>query len=700
MYFKNILYSSIFIFISAIILQQSLLAKPLILSNNGKTYIGNYLQYIEDKNNKWKIAEITSSKLSKKFKQCVENIPNFGYTKSTYWIRFTISTRKQTEVEKEWILELPYPLLDSVQLYIPTSNNNFKIITTGDSLPFKSRKNKHQNFLFKIKTVSNTSKTYYLRIKSESSIEVPLKISNTIDFTNNSINYQIGFGIFIGIILLLIFYSFFVLIALKDLNYLYYIFYIIGYTLFQTSIYGHAFKYLWENNPWWANRSVSFFIGFTILLLLIFTKSFLNIKKSAPLLNRIFIVFIFISFTIMGLSLSIPYKVSIQIGALFSIIVAATVFITGIMKFIKGVRMVRFFLIAFATFLAEVIIFALKNFGVLSFTFFPNIIIQIGFAMQIIFLFFALGDRINIINREKKDEQFKKIEAQEKYKILIEGTKDIIFILNEKMNIISVNNAIRHHFLIGPGTIISKNFLDLIYVHNNETSITKKLINEKIKQFKKNREPVNFIAEYKSINTIEPKKMQVNLEYINIEGIDEILGKASRIEKDSLIEFLQFEMQEFSIQNLIYTADEVSHRISSNLTRFIGKKEVTLIRTAVREIIINAIEHGNLNISFQEKTDAIQNHSYIQLINERRYDPLYAHKKVKIKYSVDENSVEYTITDEGNGFDYNKYIYGNAMDVNINKIPHGRGILMTKKIFDEIKYNKTGNEVVLIKRFK
>jgi anti-sigma regulatory factor (Ser/Thr protein kinase) len=57
------------------------------------------------------------------------------------------------------------------------------------------------------------------------------------------------------------------------------------------------------------------------------------------------------------------------------------------------------------------------------------------------------------------------------------------------------------------------------------------------------------------------------------------------------------------------------------------------------------------------------------------------------------------ITDEGSGFDYNSTMRMVDYSVEKNSLPHGRGINMTKVLFDKVEYNSKGNQVLLIKKF-
>ncbi len=287
--------------------------------------------------------------------------------------------------------------------------------------------------------------------------------------------------------------------------------------------------------------------------------------------------------------------------------------------------------------------------------------------------------------------------SEEKYRILVEGSNDIIFSLDENFKFLSVNSAIFHHLKIKPEEIRSKYFFDLIYESNDRVSVLKQLVQEKLELFAMDRNPISFKIDFKVSFTSEPKEMRIYLEYVNIEGRNEIIGKATRVEDDLLLKYVESEKQHLIIENYFITAEDISHRITRNLAKHMDHKKVYILRIALREIIINAIEHGNFHISFEEKGQLIDNDNYFSFMAERQQDPKYKNRRVQIIYSMDSQKVTYQIIDQGDGFDHKKILLGESANVKGKLLGHGRGISMAKNCFDEVNYNDKGNDVMLIK---
>ncbi len=118
-------------------------------------------------------------------------------------------------------------------------------------------------------------------------------------------------------------------------------------------------------------------------------------------------------------------------------------------------------------------------------------------------------------------------------------------------------------------------------------------------------------------------------------------------------------------------------------------KEVAL---GLFELMTNAIEHGSLNISYQEKTHLIQANCLQAEINHRQKLPKYCKKIVTVEFERKPNFLQFTIRDMGEGFDYIPYLdfsVERAMD------SHGRGVMIANKLsFDELFYEDNGCTVV------
>jgi anti-sigma regulatory factor (Ser/Thr protein kinase) len=122
------------------------------------------------------------------------------------------------------------------------------------------------------------------------------------------------------------------------------------------------------------------------------------------------------------------------------------------------------------------------------------------------------------------------------------------------------------------------------------------------------------------------------------------------------------------------------------------------IELGLSELVTNAIEHGNLNITYDEKTAVADlSDGMMDLCNTRLLDPEIASRLITIYYEFTPEECKWTIIDEGNGFDVNK-VPDPTKSENREVLFHGRGIMFSRAIFDSVEYKGKGNEVVVTKK--
>ncbi|MBF0462259.1 MAG: response regulator [Magnetococcales bacterium] len=111
------------------------------------------------------------------------------------------------------------------------------------------------------------------------------------------------------------------------------------------------------------------------------------------------------------------------------------------------------------------------------------------------------------------------------------------------------------------------------------------------------------------------------------------------------------------------------------------------------EILLNAIEHGNLGIGYEEKTRLLAAGGWEAEINRRLALPQYRRKMVEVLLERDLAGTLFLIKDQGQGFDWRKYVKFDPRRVTHT---HGRGIAMAQYVsFDRLEYRGQGNAVAL-----
>jgi len=116
------------------------------------------------------------------------------------------------------------------------------------------------------------------------------------------------------------------------------------------------------------------------------------------------------------------------------------------------------------------------------------------------------------------------------------------------------------------------------------------------------------------------------------------------------------------------------------------------VMLGLSELSINAIEHGNLGISYDDKSELLTNNSWYAEIESRLAQPEYKDKVATIRFQRLEDEMQVTLIDQGKGFDWSGF-----MEFSSDRVysSHGRGIAMAGMVsFDKLEYRGIGNEVV------
>ncbi len=336
------------------------------------------------------------------FAPSLSRVPNLGISKKASWVRFSITNGTP---RNNLILDLAYPTIDQVDLYRLDPNGSVHAWHTGlrDEVP--KRKYSNPNYLFDLNLPPGETRTYYLRVKSIEQIQLPLYVGVPAVLEDMTTRNEMIFGLYFGIILVMVVYNLFIFFSVRDKSYISYVVYIIFVGLTQATLKGFGYKYLWPFSPWFAMNSTFLIPIINGIAVAEFIKIFLQTRKYFKFGHRGINVFEGLYFLCIPLTLLHIYyygQILLQFtamgGSFFAIYVAYIVNR-------RGFRPARWFLLAFSLFLACVIIFVLRNFDVLPYNNFTLNVLEIGSALEITLLSFALADKINILKKEKEASQ-------------------------------------------------------------------------------------------------------------------------------------------------------------------------------------------------------------------------------------------------------------------------------------------------------
>lgn len=374
----------------------------------GPVALNLYVEYFEDVTGSASAQQVMSLPRSD-WTQGNADTPSFGYSDSAFWFRFRLNNTEQSVTER--VLDISYPLLDDLTLYQVSKGNALELATMGDIYPYGKRIVDHRNFIFPLSLDALKTTTFYLRVSTTSSVQVPMAVWKERAFFEDATLQAVVHGVFFGIMLVMVLYNGFVFLVVRDVSYLFYVFYVTSFALLQGTLYGFSYEYLWPESMWWNDKAVAVLIPLTLFFVVLFTRVFLEAPdhESKGWVGRRFAAItaglIVLDFSVVVGAFFFPYVVMIKLSILATIANALAILILGFSSLFSGNRAAKYFCLAWVMLLISVIVYALNKFGWIPRSFFTENFMQLGSAAEVILLSFALADRFNKERQEKYEAQ-------------------------------------------------------------------------------------------------------------------------------------------------------------------------------------------------------------------------------------------------------------------------------------------------------
>ncbi|QNK62199.1 transposase [Pedobacter sp. PAMC26386] len=390
----------IFLFSTAIYAQ-----KVVAIDDHVTQHIFNFneIEWLKDKQNKLSFEKISSKEFDPHFIKSLKSTPQTTDLKATYWFRIKI--KHNSKADKRYLLEFFDQTIDHVTAYLPQKDGHYKVKEFGDQLSFNQRELHHKNFELYLNNDNNETQVYYFKFQS-SQISDAIIVLRSVDwFISYALDEYFYFGIFYGMILVFSFYNLIMFIAMRQRQYLYYVLYNLSVGFFEMSTDGIAYQYLWSTATTWNQIAYAFALYATSVFALLFTKELLFVKAKAPRLNQFILYIIGIRTALFLYSLLFDH--SLFTYKFLEFIPLAVAFYTGIYIYKQGYKPARFFVLGYSFLFIGFMLkfFIMLGFEWLNFGVFTYYSLSFCFVLEMVFLSFAIGDKVRILKTKKEKVQ-------------------------------------------------------------------------------------------------------------------------------------------------------------------------------------------------------------------------------------------------------------------------------------------------------
>lgn len=362
------------------------------------------LEYFADSSNAIMFSTILNDSAQGHFKRN-DSYQNKDFKVNvSYWIKIPIHHTRKTK--KIWLLEFYDQTIDYIDAFVPSQEGTYTELKMGDRYPFTERTFQHKNFEVQLDVKKDTTLVYYFKVRSHEFADIRIAFRSENRFIYYALNEYFLYGTFYGMIFIIALYNFLVYLAIREIKNIYYILYILSVSFYAMSMDGIGFQYLWPNHPSWNDYAIGISLYSVILWALIFTRRFLSTKaKSKGMDNALKIMIAARSLVFLFELLFYPEFFAYRV---IEVIPLSMIFYIGIKIWMRGYRPARFFVIAYGLLLAGFLLRSFVYLNLLSITTISHYSLHFSFVIEMLFLTFALGDRIRIL-KNKRDRALKRI---------------------------------------------------------------------------------------------------------------------------------------------------------------------------------------------------------------------------------------------------------------------------------------------------
>lgn len=384
------------------------------------------LAYWNDDNGSSSLARVSSLIDNDSFKPLKESFKRNPKKSSVFWYYFQLNP-EQSALEKEWLLELDYLLVDKFTVYTRSgSNSGWSNLgeLKGDNANDLELIKSDLSFNLSLPFEQLEAKDILIRVDGHTTAAYALNLWEETSWRSQSRLKMVGLSLFYGAFLVMISYNFMLFLGTREKVYLIYTCYVLSILLFSA---GNDGSILWVTTvelPTELRMLRASAAASTGILVSFFAMYFLNTRERLPLAHR----WLKALSAYMLVTLVTTFVVSLDVGMMMVVvgtpILSVSLLGIGLKILLDGHKEARLFLVGWTVLMLASIYKSIGYSGLVPFDWMLRYCMQIGSAIEIVFLSLALADRINTYKEQKdKAEQAAKKELQKNNEVLEESNR-------------------------------------------------------------------------------------------------------------------------------------------------------------------------------------------------------------------------------------------------------------------------------------
>ncbi|MGB1318564.1 MAG: 7TM diverse intracellular signaling domain-containing protein, partial [Flavobacteriales bacterium] len=309
---------------------------------------------------------------------------------------------------EQYVLDIDNPHIDRIEAY-RISNGEFDYLgQSGDRIAFNKRTEENRRNVFHVHFEKATDTLLIMADKRNASVSVPLKLWKYDEFQRYESKSNMIYGLYFGMLLLIVFYSVLIFGIQRSSIYLWYGFYVVCFFMYLFVYVGYGFQFIFPEQYEWSNYLRLVMMVLIVIAQIRFTQLFLPVKSASALLNKFYYVVIatlvaIICWWILVPGLFTTYTI-IVINVVFCIIgVALLALVFTLFRCWKlGRTSVLFYGVAFGTNVVSAFTMMGEEYGLYTLAFLPVPPLFIGSFLEILIFAIGLSYRSKLIGDDRK----------------------------------------------------------------------------------------------------------------------------------------------------------------------------------------------------------------------------------------------------------------------------------------------------------
>ncbi|GLK88046.1 sensor domain-containing diguanylate cyclase [Pseudomonas turukhanskensis] len=359
-----------------------------------------FIALLEDPERGLTLADVQRPDVASRFQTDLpaSNALGLGFTRSAYWLRVPLRNSSNTAVQR--MLAVENPRISHIQAYLPDGQGGYQAIVTGSDVPASSKVYPNRNFIFPITLVPESEQVIYLRMESSVGLLIPLQLWTPQAYHAHERDDYVGQAWYFGIATAMILFNLMLFVSLRERIYLLYVTF--ATCTFATLAIKNGLAPDWQLDSVPLNSNTVYYSGTSLALaaMLLFMRRMLGTAQLMPRVDRVLLGLV-VLYLLTPIAYAIALPVFSRAAIVLNLATALVVVAVGVAAALKRQRSAYFFLGAFALLMLGGAMTSLRAMGIMPTNLFTVDGLQLGSAMEMLLLAFALADRYNVMRREK-----------------------------------------------------------------------------------------------------------------------------------------------------------------------------------------------------------------------------------------------------------------------------------------------------------